>query len=252
MQRWVKKTGSLLVAGALVLGLTGITGSLTTTSKVYADEVQRNVINVVGTGEISITPDIAYLSIGVTSQADTAQAAQKANAAKMKKLNDLLKNTWKIADKDIKSTQFYVQPNYTYTEKEGQKVKGYNANHTIQVTYRDLAKIGELLDAASNVGANNIDNVRFSIENRDQFETQVIEKAMANANLKASAIAKAANRQLGMVLTVSQGDMSNPVVYAQTEMLMNAKSDMDSAGSSAVEAGEVKVATQLSVQYEIK
>lgn len=251
MKTWVKKTGSLLVAGALVLGLTGVTGSLTSTSKVYADEVQRNVINVVGTGEISITPDIAYLSIGVTSQADTAQAAQKANAAKMKKLNDLLKNTWKIADKDIKSTQFYVQPNYTYTEKEGQKVKGYNANHTIQVTYRDLTKIGELLDAASSVGANNIDNVRFSIENRDQFETQVIEKAMANANLKANAIAKAANRQLGMVLTVSQGDLGNSVVYAQTEMLMNSKSSMDSA-SSAVEAGEVKVATQLSVQYEIK
>lgn len=251
MKNWVKKTGSILVAGALVLGLTGVS-ALGNTSKVYADEVQRNIINVVGKGELSITPDIAYLSIGVTSQADTAQAAQKANAAKMKKLNDLLKNTWKIADKDIKSTQFYVQPNYSYTEKEGQKVKGYNANHTIEVTYRDLTKIGELLDAASGAGANNIDNVRFSIENPDQYETQVIEKAMANATLKANAIAKAANRQLGIVLVVSQGDSGNSVVYAQTEMLMSAKASMDSAGSSAVEAGEVKVSTQLSVQYELK
>lgn len=251
MKNWVKKTGSILVAGALVLGLTGVS-TLGNTSKVYADEVQRNIINVVGKGELSITPDIAYLSIGVTSQADTAQAAQKANAAKMKKLNDLLKNTWKIADKDIKSTQFYVQPNYTYTEKEGQKVKGYNANHTIEVTYRDLTKIGELLDAASSAGANNIDNIRFSIENPDQYETQVIEKAMANATLKANAIAKAANRQLGTVLVVSQGDSGNSIVYAQTEMLMSAKASMDSAASSAVEAGEVKVSTQLSVQYELK
>ncbi len=251
MKSWVKNTGSILIAGALVLGLTGVS-ALGNTSKVYADEVQRNVINVVGKGEISITPDIAYLSIGVTSQAETAQAAQKANAAKMQKLNDLLKNTWKIAEKDIKSTQFNVQPNYTYTEKDGQKVKGYNAIHTIEVTYRDLTKIGQLLDAASNAGANNIDNVRFSIENRDQFETQVIEKAMANASLKANAIAKAANRQLGMVLVVSQGDSNDFFVYGQREMLTNSKPKMDQAGSTAVEAGEVKVSTQLSVQYELK
>ncbi|OAB42198.1 SIMPL domain-containing protein [Paenibacillus glacialis] len=251
MKRLVKTTGSILVAGALVFGLTGV-GALGNASKIYASEVQRNVINVVGKGEISITPDIAYLSIGVTSQAETAQAAQKANAAKMQKLNDLLKKTWKIADKDIKSTQFYVQPNYIYTEKDGQKLKGYNANHTIEVTYRDLAKIGQLLDAASTAGANNIDNVRFSIENRDQFETQVIEKAMANASVKANAIAKAANRTLGVVLVVNQGDANDLIVYGQREMLMSPKSSMDQAGSTAVEAGEVKVSTQLSVQYELK
>lgn len=251
MKRLVKTTGSILIAGALVFGLSGVS-SLGNTSKVYADEVQRNVINVVGKGEISITPDIAYLSIGVTSQAETAQAAQKANAAKMQKLNDLLKKTWKIADKDIKTTQFYVQPNYVYTEKEGQKVKGYNANHTIEVAYRDLAKIGQLLDAASTAGANNIDNVRFSVENSDQFETQVIEKAMANATVKANAIAKAANRTLGVVLVVNQGDVNDSIVYGQREMVMNSKPIMDSGAPSAVEAGEVKVSTQLSVQFELK
>ncbi|WP_332455159.1 SIMPL domain-containing protein [Paenibacillus crassostreae] len=249
--KWVKKLGLVVVASTLILGISGITNSIGGTAQVFAAEEPRNVVNVIGSGEISITPDIAYISIGVTSQADTAQAAQQANAAKMKKLNDVLKNTWKIVDKDIKSTQFHVQPNYTYTEKEGQKIKGYNANHSIEVTYRDLAKIGELLDAASKAGANNIDNVRFSVENRDQYETQVIEKAMANANLKASAIAKAANRQLGIVLVVSQGDSSAPIVYAQNEMLQ-AKVSMDTAASTAIETGEVKVSTQLSVQYELK
>jgi uncharacterized protein YggE len=251
MGKWVNKMGKIFMGSVLILGISGISNSIGGSSEVYAAEEQRNVVNVVGKGEISITPDIAYLSIGVTSQAETAQAAQKANAAKMQKLNDLLKKTWKIADKDIKSTQFYVQPNYTYTEKEGQKVKGYNANHTIQVTYRDLTKVGQLLDAASTAGANNIDNIRFSIENTDQYETQVIEKAMANASLKANAIAKAANRQIGLVLVVSQGDSSSPIIYGQNEMLQ-AKADMDTAGSTAVEAGEIKVSTQVSVQYELK
>lgn len=251
MKTWLKPVGSVLVASALFVGGAGVSG-VAGTSTVYADQdVQRNVINVVGKGEISVKPDIAYLSIGVDTQAETAQSAQKANADKIQKITNLLKNTWKIDDKDIKSTTFYVQPNYTYNEKEGQKVTGYTAHHTLEVSYRDLSKVGKLLDDASTAGANNIDSVRFSVENRDQFETQVIEKAMANADLKAGAIAKAAKRQLGIVLVVSQGDVANPVVFAESAM---AKMDSaNSAGStSSVEPGEVKVSTQLSVQYEMK
>ncbi|AJS60829.1 SIMPL domain-containing protein [Paenibacillus sp. IHBB 10380] len=252
MQGLVKKVSSVLVVGALLVGATGLNGSFGLASKAYAAEVgvQRNVVNVVGKGEISVTPDIAYLSIGVNIEADTAQAAQKANAAIMLKLNKLLKDSWAIADKDIKTSQFYVQPNYTYSDKEGQKIKGYTANHVLTVSYRDLSKLGQLLDAASNAGANNINNVQFSVENRDQYETQVIEKAMANAEIKAGSIAKAAKRQLGTVLVVSQGDASNPVVYHEQ---LSAYKAMDTAsGATEVEAGEIKVSTQLSVQYELK
>ncbi|MGN7360844.1 SIMPL domain-containing protein [Paenibacillus sp. SAF-054] len=250
MNRWIKPVGSVLIAGALLVGGAGVSG-IGVTSTAYADQdVQRNVVNVVGKGEISVKPDIAYLSIGVDTQAATAASAQKANAEKIQKITNLLKNTWKIADKDIQSVSFYVQPNYTYNDKEGQKVKGYTAHHTLQVTYRDLSKIGNLLDDASNAGANNIDNVSFSVENREQYEEQVITKAMANADLKAGAIAKAAKRQLGMVLVVSQGDVNNPVIFTQAKM--EAASMADSANSTAVAPGEVKVSTQLSVQYELK
>ena len=252
MQGLVKKVSSVLVVGALLVGTVGLNGSFGLASKAYAAEVsaQHNVINVVGKGEISVTPDIAYLSIGVDTEANTAQSAQQANSAIMQKLNKLLKDTWGIADKDVKTSQFYVQPSYTYSEKEGQKIKGYSAHHVLTVSYRDLSKLGQLLDAASKAGANNINNVQFSVENRDQYETQVIEKAMANADLKAGSIAKAAKRQLGIVLVVSQGDASNPVVYYEQNAMSKA---MDTgSGATEVEAGEIKVSTQLSVQYELK
>ncbi|MDR9852016.1 SIMPL domain-containing protein [Paenibacillus sp. VCA1] len=250
MKKWIKPVGSVLIAGALLVGGAGVTG-ITGVSTAYADQdVQRNVVNVVGKGEISVKPDIAYLSIGVDTQAETAQSAQKANAEKIQKITDLLKNTWKIADKDIQSVSFYVQPNYVYNDKDGQKVKGYTAHHTLQVSYRDLSKVGKLLDDASNAGANNIDNVTFSVENRDQFEEQVIQKAMANADLKAGAIAKAAKRQLGMVLVVSQGDVGNPVVF--TNAKLDSLATADAGNSTSVSPGEVKVSTQLSVQYELK
>lgn len=251
MKTWMKPVGAVLVAGTMLVGGTFLSGSLNSPASVYAAEndLQRNVINVVGSGEISVKPDIAYLSFGVETQADTAKEAQSANAAKIAKLTTLLKDTWKIDAKDIQTGQFYVQPNYSYNEKEGQKVKGYIAQHTLNVTYRDLGKVGQLLDAASQAGANRIDNIRFSAENPDQYQAQVIEKAMANADMKASAIAKAVKRQLGVVVSVTQSGGGEMPIYMQKEM---AQATADSGASTSIEPGEVTLKTTLSVTYEMK
>ncbi|MNI30573.1 26 kDa periplasmic immunogenic protein precursor [compost metagenome] len=249
---WLKPVGSVMLAGALLVGGSFVTGAISKPQKAYAESValQSNIINVVGSGEISVKPDIAYLTIGVETQAATAKEAQSTNSSKMAKLNTLLKDTWKIDPKDIQTGQFYVQPNYSYSEKEGQKVKGYAAYHTINVKYRDLSKIGELLDAASNVGANRIDNIRFSTENPDQYQEQVIQKAMANADLKASAIAKAAKRQVGLVLSVTQTTVETPT-YMENYKVMAATAD-SGAASTSVEPGEITVKTTLNVVYEMK
>lgn len=255
MKVWAKRLGSVMIAGALLTGGSVFTGAIGAGEVHAAESVQQvqNRITVLGKGEISVKPDIVYLSIGVESFAETAKSAQKNNAQKMAKINALLKNTWKIDDKDIKTEQFYVQPNYTYSDKEGRKVQNYSANHSLEVTLRDLSKVGELLDAAAEAGANNIGNARFSIENRDAFETQVIEKAMANADIKAQAIAKASKRQLGIVVNVVQDEAANHEVFnfGTMEMAQAKNTSMDQA-STSVKPGEIKLITQLYVQYEMK
>jgi uncharacterized protein YggE len=113
-----------------------------------------------------------------------------------------------------------------------------------------MEKIGELLDAASQAGANNIENVRFTVENPEKYESDVIAKAVANADVKAGAIAKAVKRQLGTVLSVSQPDANVPVFYASESLMSQAKSESD-AGTQ-IEAGQVKVSTVLNITYEMK
>ncbi|WP_054954769.1 SIMPL domain-containing protein [Paenibacillus dakarensis] len=253
MNVWAKRLGSVMIAGALLTGGSVWTGVLGV-SEVHAADIaqQQNRVTVLGKGEISVKPDIVYLSIGVESFAETANSAQKHNAQKMAKISSLLKKTWKIDEKDIKTENFYVQPNYSYSEKEGRKVQNYSATHSLEVTLRDLSKVGELLDAAAEAGANNIGSARFSIENRDAFETQVIEKAMANADLKAQAIAKAAKRQLGVVVSVVQDEAANRDVYSYGFMNSAAKSEALDQASTSVKPGEIKLMTQLYVQYELK
>lgn len=253
MNAWVKRMGAIVLAGSLLVAGSFYAGSLRGEDKVAADTPQQqNRVTVVGKGELSVKPDIAYLSIGVETYADTAKAAQQSNAQKMEKVQALLKNTWKMNEKDIKTERFYVQPNYTYSEKEGQKVKNYSASHSLEVTMRDLSKIGDLLDAASNAGANQIGGARFSVENRDIHEAQVIEKAMASADIKAQAVAKGAKRQLGMVVNAVQAEANKGVMpWAATEEKANMSVQL-SDSSTSVNPGEIKLVTEMYVQYELK
>jgi uncharacterized protein YggE len=248
---WVKAAGAALLAGTVFVGGFGGLDFGGSSGKAYAEAVNvvRNVISVDGQGEISVSPDIAYLSIGVQTQGKTAAAAQKENAQIMDKVNNLLKTTWGINAKDIKTTQFSVQPDYAYSEADGQKLKGYTAYHTLNVAYRDLSKIGQLLDAAAGAGANNIDAVRFTVENPEKYEEEVIAKALSNAQMKASAVAKAANRQLGGLLNVNLANADAPVFYREVAM---AKSEDSAAGAStSVEPGQITLDTRLTAQYEM-
>ncbi|KAF6627819.1 SIMPL domain-containing protein [Paenibacillus sp. LX16] len=252
MRLWTKTVATAVLAGALMAG--GVAGGLWTgADRAYAASTAstvNGVINVTGSGEVLAKPDIAYLSIGVQSEGNTAAAAQKANATKLNKVTQLLKEKWSISADDIQTSQFYVQPNYTYNEKEGQKLKGYTANHTLSVKYRDLDKIGQLLDEATKSGANNVDNVRFSVENPSTYEEEAITKALGSAQSKASAVAKAAKRGLGALVNVTV-DGGEAQVFTQRENAMS-KSLLDVAGSGTeIQSGQVTVTVQVSAQYEM-
>ncbi len=253
MMKRNKSMASLLLAGTLLAGVM-MSVTLPGASSAYAAETTTQatattgVINVSGNGKLSVKPDLAYVSVGAQTTAATAAKAQAANAQKMSKITALLKK-WSIPQADIQTVQFYVQPNYNYNDKDGQKVTGYTAYHTLQITYRDLDKIGQLLDDASAAGANNVGSVNFSVENPQTYEDQVIAKAMSDAASKAGSIAKAANRTLGELLSVSEAGADMPPVIMQRAE--SATRDMSSGGTS-IQPGMIELNTTLNVQYAMK
>jgi len=253
----MKKTGkslaSLMIAGTLLTGmgtLIALPSQTMYAAETVAPVMAPGVINVSGTGKLTVKPDISYLSIGVQTTSTTAAKAQSANAEKMAKLNTLLKGDWKIPASDIESVQFYVQPNYDYNGKDQQKVTGYTAYHSLQVTYRNLDKLGSLLDAAAKSGANNVGSVSFGIENEDTYQEQVIAKAMANAKARAQSIAKAANLSLGSLLSVSDPGVSAPPVVYMGRQSAKATETSDAAGTS-IEPGTIELNATLNVQYSM-
>jgi len=206
-------------------------------------------ITVTGQGSMEVEPDIAYIQMGIQTRAETAQAAQSANAEAFEKLEKVLFETYELDSKDVQTTTFRINPEYDYSEKQGPKLVGYEVTHAVQVAYRDLGTIGPLLDAASQAGVNQMNGIRFGTEKAEQYEIDVLDEAMANARAKAEAIAKTENRSVRQVLHVSQGQVSMPdngVFPVRKALELTA----DSAGSTSIASGQLTISTTVTVQYE--
>jgi uncharacterized protein len=211
---------------------------------------ETHTINVVGEGKLSITPDVAYISIGLNTKAATAKEAQSKNAAGFSSVQKVLLDAYKLDKKDVLTSGFQVQPNYTYAKNDEPKITSYSATQTIQITFRDLAKIGVLLDDLSAAGVNQMNGIQFDTEKRQEYEIQAIDNAMNNAALKAKAIAKNAGKELKGVINVVQSGASAIPININREMMSVMKSDLVVNSATSISAGELKITTTITVQYE--
>lgn len=211
-------------------------------------------LSVTGKGSMTITPDVAYVSLGVETRAKLAKDAQAENAKLMADIKKQLKTVYKLVDQDLKTSNFNVYPEYSYADKEAPKVIGYVASHMLTVTVRDLAKLGDLVDSVSEAGANRIHNIQFGTEKQEEYEEQLLEKAVQNAWKKANAIAKASKRTLVGVVNVSEGYISIPQAWGNYYSMNYAAAEADSAGKvpTSFESGDLVITANVNVQFEMK
>lgn len=239
---------AVLLAGWIGFGGKGDAGVVSAESSGSA----QNTITVGADGSIKVEPDVAYVNFTVETRGKTAQEAQQANATKFAAVEKTLYETYAIDKKDVQTTGFNVQPEYNYTQKDGQVLKGYVADHSVKVTYRKLDEIGKLLDALAAAGANQMNGVSFGTEKQDQYELDALKQAMANADAKAGVLADSAKRQLGAVLNIVQGNVDNipsPLIAENAKVLMSADS---AAASTSVQTGQIEIKVSVTVQYEMK
>jgi uncharacterized protein YggE len=211
----------------------------------------KSLISVTGHGEIEVEPDVAYISLGVETEGKTANEAQQENAKVFAALEKVLTEKYEVDKKELKTTNFQVNPKYNYQDREEPKIVGYTASHMVQVTYRKLEEIGSLLDDASKAGANRIHNIQFSTEKTEQYQLEALEKAMGNAKVKADTIAKTMNKSIKGAVYVSDSGTSggNPSIRGFANE--SAKMSMDSAGgSTSISGGQLKITAQVNVDYE--
>ena len=200
-------------------------------------------IHVSGQGSVSAAPDIALAQLGVQTFAPELEAAMTANSRSMNTVIGALKAQG-IADDDIQTANFSVNPQYDY-EKETREIVGYWVDNRVRVTFRDLSALGNALQSGIDAGANTVYDLRFTIDNRDELLSQARTLAVADARQRAQTLAEAAGVKLGKALNIRESSSTYPVY---------ARGAFDEAVGSAVpiESGEVDLSVYVDVLFDIR
>jgi uncharacterized protein len=234
-----------LAATALAATFAGF--SLAPATPAFAEEMKMpRVMTLSGHGEARMAPDMASVSAGVTSQAATAAEALAANTAAMTKVIDTLKSGG-IAEKDIQTSNFSVQPRYDYTDNQPPKLAGYEVSNNVTVTVHELQALGGLLDKLVQAGSNTISGISFGIEKPEAAMDEARKAAAADARHKAEIYAAAAGVTLGPIVSISEQQG-----YAPPPMPMRSAMKAEMAAPVPVAAGEQTLVTDVTISWEIR
>jgi len=239
------KTKIVFLIAILVLGAV-LTACGPASIAVQTQPPQRTV-TVTGTGKVTLTPDIAYISIGVHTENASATDAVSGNNTQAQAVIKAIKG-FGVADKDIQTTNFSINPQQQ-TDANG-KVTGilYVVDNTVYVTVRDLTKLGDLLDSSVTAGANSINSIQFDVADKTAALSQARLAAVADASKQANELTKATNVTLGDVQTISYYDSTAPVTVQYDRAALAAPAP----ASVPVQAGSMQIYTTVTIVYGLK
>ena len=231
-----------LLAGALTLGL--MTGA-----SAMADEAKLpRTLSLSGYGEVRLAPDLATVTAGVLSQAATAGEALAANTADMEKVMAALKAAG-IAETDIQTSNFMVQPRYDYTNVgRTPRLAGYDVSNTVTVTLRKLDGLGTVLDQLVQAGANQINGVSVGVDKPADALDEARKRAVADARHKAEIFAAAGNVRIGKVISIAEGGAAPPPAPMVRARMMAA----EAAAPVPIAAGEQTISVEVSITWKIE
>lgn len=182
---------------------------------------QAKGITVQGTGTITISPDLATISVGVQTQASRAAEAQSQASAVMAKVIAAVKHAG-IADADLTTQWISLQPLYDYSPNGSvpPRVTGYQAGQSLSVKVHDVALAGPVIDAAVGAGATQVNGISFSVADPTAATSRARVAAMHDARQHAATLAQAAGVSLGALISVTEvsSPMPAPFPYAAGDL----------------------------------
>ena len=186
----------------ILISMIALTVLLAACAPVAGADATRNTLSVAGQSQVALTPDIAYVSIGVRTEALDVGSAVARNADAVESVMALLAESG-IASEDMRTSNFSVYSVDEYDNLGQRKGFNYFVDNTVNVTVRDLPSLGDLLDDAVSAGANTIWGVQFDVSDRSDATAKARDAAVADAKAQAVALASATGLTLGDIASVS-------------------------------------------------
>jgi len=215
---------------------------------VLAQQAPVSSIRVTGDARVTAKPDRVQIDVGVTSRAAQSQDAAAQNA---RQVDAVLTAVRKAAGSTavLKTISYSLNPNYQFHPNGGEPtIEGYTALNVVQVTLDELGKIGAVIDAATQAGANHVQGIQFTLRDQDAVRAEALREAALRARGEAEVLAAA----LGLkVLRVLSAEESSPRVvpvriYGGAPRAMAA-----AAAPTPVEAGTLDVMAEVTLSVEV-
>lgn len=208
---------------------------------------QMTTVQVTGNSQKEIDPDIAKISLTVSTVNTDLEQAKNENTqngnqvfAKLKELD--------IVDQQIKTQAYRIDTIYSYENDRLPKVKGYKVTNNIEIT-TSIDKVGILINELTSVGANEINSIRFEKENQTEVKNEALNDAVRDALKKAEVIANALGKHVYAVKVVNESGTSYHPVIMQSRAYKAASMD---AGAPPIAAGKITADSTVQVTVELE
>ena len=233
----------------LTVAAAALAATLAAASPALAEDTRMpRLISLSGHGEMRMAPDMAFVTTGVLSQGVTAADALAANTTAMNALFAALTGAG-IAEKDVQTSNFFVQPRYNFQDGKAPELIGYDVSNTVTVIVRKIGDLGPLLDKVVQAGSNQINGIGFEVSKPDAALDEARKLATADATRKAKIYAEAMGVGLGRVMSISEGvNYQPPMPMARSKVMM-----ADAAAAPVpVAAGEQTLSVDVNITWEIQ
>jgi len=220
---------------------------LSACGSVTAPPVSRT-LSVNGLGTSNLTPDIAYIYIGVHNEGPAASEVVSANKVQTNTVLAALKKAG-VDEKDLRTTNFSIYPSQQYDTAGKQTSTNYVVDNTVYVTVRNLDGLGALLDDTISAGANSINSIQFDVADKTAAVKEARAKAVEDAKTQAKELANAAGVSLGQIQSISFYDNS-PVPMAEGK---GGGGGVAAASAPvSIQPGQLTISVSVSATYTIK
>lgn len=162
-------------------------------------ERDETLLTVSASGRADTRPDEARLQLGVQSQAASAGEASRLNRAKMDKV------ATELARLGVKPDSIQTRNLSLGRIDYGAERGGFRAYNLVEVTMRDMGKVGEAVTAVTEAGANLLSGPDLRVSDREAANRSAYAAAYKAARARAEAYAAAADLRISRVLAIYDG-----------------------------------------------
>jgi len=218
-----------------------------TTNSSYQD-TSKNLTKVLVTGDsvVQAQPDTATVTIAVVTQGRRAIDAQQNNATASDAVVRALKAA-AGAGAEVKTSGYSLQPIRVYKEGQPPVITGYEARNSVTVVLSDLNKVGPVIDATAQAGANDVSGVAFTLRKDRPARDQALSEATREAVSKAQVIATALGGRVVRIVEVQEEGFERPRPVFETSM-----QTMRAQVATPIEIGTLDITSRVQLVAEIE